>query len=558
MCNMLNKKIIFFLFLSNFCFGSSNYQIKSIKTDKIFYNVILNDYEVYVSSNHGIFVVDPSGFDLKIYDKSVKGKIHPDLSKNLNGLKLNFIDSPVLIPEPYSRTVTDFAYKGKFLYVVSKGDLIIYESTAYEFYPFGSVRSISENSVGSYSGIFINEKKLKKPGYTDGQIKEFEETIFICYNGIAEFNDGQVKFLYNNDNSKFSSAKYGTILDIFLIGDSKYLAISSKGIYHYNYKSNSFNLIYSVEKKIIPIRNKIENRIQNNNEFHFIDNNKYLSIETKSLTAKVLYNNFKYKSLKTKVLYDNFKYKLTDIIECSNDGNIYYGISESNLLLKFKRSINGLELINSYPLISKPHTVADFRDLVFISSNNGLSILLKSTEEIFDNVISDEFNKSAVYKTKNKISFGSIHGVYKIDNITDFKKNLILQNSIQTNNQSYKNEILLIFLSLIITLIIYKSTGNKNSLNVDIVKEIKNFIKENLATVTLVNIQDKFDIDYNALNNLQEDFSPAKFIKQNRNIKARDMFIENQPVSKISLITGYSQSYLIKNKYKFLKITSTT
>ena len=92
----------------------------------------------------------------------------------------------------------------------------------------------------------------------------------------------------------------------------------------------------------------------------------------------------------------------------------------------------------------------------------------------------------------------------------------------------------------------------------DIVKEIKNFIKENLATVTLVNIQDKFDIDYNALNNLQEDFSPAKFIKQNRNIKARDMFIENQPVSKISLITGYSQSYLIKNKYKFLKITSTT
>ena len=561
MYNMSNKTIIFFLFLSNFCFGSSAYHINSIKTDKIFYNVIVNDYEVYVSSNHGIFMVDPSGVDLIIYDKSIKGKINPDLSRNLNGFKINFIDSPVPVPEPYSGTVTDFAYKGKYLYVVSKGDLIIYSSTQYEFYPYGSVRSISENSVGTYSGVFINEKKLKKPGYTDGQIKEFEETIFICYNGIAEFNDGQVKFLYNNDNSKFSSAKYGTISDIFLIGDSNYLAISSKGIYYYKYKSNSFDLIYFVEKKIIPIRNKIENRIQNNNEFHFIDNNKYLSIDTKSLKAKVLYDNFKYINLKTKVVHDNFKYKLTDIIECSNDGNIFYGISEINSLLKFKKSTNGLELINTYPLVSKPHTISDFGDLVFLSSNNGLSILVKSTEEFFDNVISDEFNKSAVYKTENKISFGSIHGVYKIESITDFKKNLFLQSSIQTNNKSYENEILIfIFFSLMLVLILmtYKLTGNKNLSNLDMVKEIKNFIEENLATVTLVNIQDNFDIDYNSLNNLQEDFSPAKFIQYNRNIKAKEMFTENQPLSKISLITGYSQSYLIKNKYKFLKISSKT
>ena len=109
--------------------------------------------------------------------------------------------------------------------------------------------------------------------------------------------------------------------DIFSIGNSNYLAISSIGIYIYDYNLNSFNLIYSNKKRIIPIRNKINNRIQSGNEFHFIDDDKYLSVDINTL--------------KTRVIYDNFDFKIDDILECSIDGNIFYGIAGNKSLFKF-------------------------------------------------------------------------------------------------------------------------------------------------------------------------------------------------------------------------------
>ena len=536
----MKKILIFSLFIFNHCFGNSNFFIKKIQTDKVFYNVVLHENKVYVGSNDGVYIVDAFNGKLTMYDESVKGTINSNLSKNLIGFKINFIDSPIPIPEPYLKTVTDFAYKGNYLYIIAKGDLIIYETKPYKFYPHESVRSISKNSIGTYSGVYINGSKLKKTNYTNGRIKEFDSITFICYNGLLEYRDGQEKILYNNDNSKFSSNKYGIISDIFSIENSDYLAISSKGIYTYNHKLNRFNLIYSSEKKIIPIKNKIENRILNNNEFHFIDDDKYLSIHTKNL--------------KTRVVYDNFEHKLIDVLECSIDGNIFYGITENKSLLKFKRQVEGLVLINTYQLSSPAHTISDVGDLIFFSSNDGLSVFVKSTEEIFERVIIDEFNKYATYKSKNSISFGSIHGVYKIENITEFQKSSFLQNVVQNAYYSYKNEILILFFSLILLIIIYKSMKKKNLSNEELVIEIKKFIGRNLATVTLNSLQEKFDLDYNAINNLQKGFRPAKFIKQERNKKAKFMFTKNDPISKISLYSGYSESYLLKNKYNFLKI----
>ena len=94
---------------------------------------------------------------------------------------------------------------------------------------------------------------------------------------------------------------------------------------------------------------------------------------------------------------------------------------------------------------------------------------------------------------------------------------------------------------------------NKNLSNEELVIEIKKFIVKNLTTVTLITLQDKFNLDYNAINNLQKGFSPAKFIKQERNSKAKELFLKEESISKISNNTGYSESYLLKNKYNFLK-----
>jgi len=534
------KKIIIFclLFFCKYSFGDSNFVIQKIHTDNIYYNVVIYENEVYVSSNHGIFLIDSSSGKLVMHDKSVEGIINSDLSKNL-GFKIEFIDSPIPLPDSYMSTVTDFAYHHNSLYVVTKGDLLEYENKPYKFSPHGSVRSISKNSIGTYSGVYINGNKLKKTNYTDGQIREFDSITFVCYNGLTVVKDATEKILYDNSNSKFSSAEYGRISDIYSIGNSNYLAISSIGIYIYDYNLNSFNLIYSNKKRIIPIRNKINNRIQSNNEFHFIDDDKYFSIDINTL--------------KTRVIYDNFDFKIDDILECSIDGNIFYGIAGNKSLFKFKRFKNELKLISTYEMSLSAHTISDVGDLVFLSGNDGLSVFVKSIGKMYNGIIIDEFNKYAVFKFKNYISFGSIHGVYSIDNVNEYQKSSFLQNLSSNSDSRFKYEVLIILFILISFLIIFKSLKNKNLSNEELVIEIKKFIVKNLTTVTLITLQDKFNLDYNAINNLQKGFSPAKFIKQERNSKAKELFLKEESISKISNNTGYSESYLLKNKYNFLK-----
>ena len=63
----------------------------------------------------------------------------------------------------------------------------------------------------------------------------------------------------------------------------------------------------------------------------------------------------------------------------------------------------------------------------FYLGDKGLSIFEKTKKKIYDNYIIEEFNKGAIYKENNKISFGSIHGVYTIDDIKDFEKKLNIQ-----------------------------------------------------------------------------------------------------------------------------------
>ena len=535
------KKIIifYFLFFCKYSFGNSDFIIKKIHTNKIYYNVVLHENNIYVSSNEGIYIVDAFSNELRMHDESTRGIINSDLSKNLNIFKIRFIESPIPLPKSYMETVTDFTFNRNYVYIISRGDLLIYENKPYKFSPHGSVRSISKNSIGTYSGIFINGNKLKNPYYTDGQIREFDSIIFICYNGLVEYKNGQEKILYDNDNSKFSNAKYGKISDIFSIGNANYLTVSSTGLYQYDYNSNSFSLIYSNEKKIIPIKNKIENRIQNNNEFHFIDGNKYLSVNTNTLS--------------TEVLYDNLDYSISDILECSNDGNIFYGITENKFLLKFRRSENTFELLNKYQMNFSAHTISDVGDLIFLSGNDGLSLFAKSIDKMYHRIITDEFNMNAVFKSNSEISFGSIHGVYKIENVDEYQKSSYLQNITTNNKSAYISEIIIIVF-IIIFLFVLRTSNQKNLSNEELVFEIKKFITKNLRTVSLSSLQDKFNLDYNAINNLQKEFSPAKFIKQERNNKAKEMFLKNEPVSKISYQTGYSESYLMKNKYNFLKM----
>jgi len=528
--------VYIFLFLSFITSLTNEFTIKKIYDDKIFYNFVTYENELYVSSNKGIYKFNSNDDDLVLFDKTIFGPINTIFQKN-NNFKIKFVkNSPTLYPELYSKEITDFAYQDNNLFVIARGKLLIYNNLTYSFESVGSVRSISDNSIGSYGGVYINGNKLEKITYTDGQIKEFDSITFVCYNGLLSFKDNIETKLYNNDNSIRTKGEYGAISNIFEIGDSNYLLISDKGLYNYDYNSNNFKLIYTALTKIIPVRNKIESRIKDRGEFHFIDDEKYLSINVNSNIIEII--------------DDDLGFDIIDILESDIDGNDFYAISNDNLFLSLKRTTQGLSLLKEIPIISTAHTISDYDNLIFLTGNNGLSIFEKSKEKIINSYIVDEFNRAAVFKGNNQISFGSIHGVYKIDNVIDFERNLLFKDYKIDSQKTYLYYVAIIF--IIILLLVLKKLNKKNISDEQLISNIKRFINKNLSLVTLKMLESEFNLDYNDINSINKNFKPAKYIKIQRLELTKKMLLNGESISEVSNKTGYSETYLLKNKYKFM------
>ena len=533
--------IIKYILFSFIFFTNNTYTIDKVYEGKIFYNFVQYEDELYVSSNKGVFKIESSNNNsLLIFKKDIIGPIKTNFSKNQN-YKIKF-QSPVveIKPPTFLNAITDYAFFNNSLFIIRRGKLVSFKKLSYEYSPYESVRSITKNTVGSYNGIFINGKKLKKLNYTDGQIKEFDSITFVCYKGLLSYENNKETIIYRG-NDKRNEKKYGNIYDIFLINHPNYLVVSSNGLYNYNSEENSFDLIYTSQNEIIPARaNKNDNIIGNNGVFSFVDNNELISINVNTLETKTLGN----------WLENN----VDDILLCDVEPKNIYTISENKYLHYYKMNSDGLELIEKTPINLTAHTISDFGNLIFLSGNNGLSIYDKNKRKMFDGYILDEFNKNAVYKSENEISFGSIHGVYSFKNLKEFSKNLIFTDF--KIEKSYKSEFFFFLIALFILItILVKKYNSSNKINVSrekLVLNIKNFIQNNLNSVTLKMLEDEFDLAYYEINSLDKDFKPAVFIKNSRKIKAQKMFFDKKSMSEIAQKTGYSETYLLKNKTKFI------
>ena len=533
--------IIKYILFSFIFFTNNTYTIDKVYEGKIFYNFVQYEDELYVSSNRGVFKIESSNNNsLLIFKKDIIGPIKTNFSKNQN-YKIKF-QSPVveIKPPTFLNAITDYAFFNNSLFIIRRGKLVSFKKLSYEYSPYESVRSITKNTVGSYNGIFINGKKLKKLNYTDGQIKEFDSITFVCYKGLLSYENNKETIIYRG-NDKRNEKKYGNIYDIFLINHPNYLVVSSNGLYNYNSEENSFDLIYTSQNEIIPARaNKNDNIIGNNGIFSFVDNNELISINVNTLENKTLGN-----------WLEN---KVDDILFCDVEPKNIYTISENKYLHYYKMNSDGLELIEKTPINLTAHTISDIGNLIFLSGNNGLSIYDKNKRKMFDSYILDEFNKNAVYKSENEISFGSIHGVYSFKNLKEFSKNLIFTDF--KIEKSYKSEFFFFLIALFILItILVKKYNSSNKINVSrekLVLNIKNFIQNNLNSVTLKMLEDEFDLAYYEINSLDKDFKPAVFIKNSRKIKAQKMFFDKKSMSEIAQKTGYSETYLLKNKTKFI------
>ena len=539
--------LIKYILFSLIFFNNNTYTIDKLYEGKIFYNLVIYENELYVSSNSGIYKIDSSNNNsLLIFNKDVIGPVKTDFTKD-NDFKVKFqkIDGGFELgvniqPKVLLNALTDYAFHNNRLFIIRRGKLVSFKKLTYSYTPYESVRSITKNTVGSYNGIFINGEKLKKLKYTDGQIKEFDSITFVCYKGLLSYENNIETIIYTG-NDKRNEKKYGNVYDVFLINHPNYLVVSSNGLYNYNSEVNSFNLIYKSQNEIIPARvNKNDNKIANNSFFSFVDNNELISINVNTLDIEILGN----------WLDKN----VDDILLCDVETKNIYTISGNKYLLRYKTSSDGLELIEKTPINLTAHTISDFGNLIFLSGNNGLTIYDKNKRKMFDGYILDEFNKNAVYKSENEISFGSINGVYSFKNLKEFSKNLTFSDFKIEKSYTYEFFFFFIALFILITVLVkkYNSSNKRNVSREKLVLNIKNFIQNNLNSVTLKMLEDKFDLAYYEINSLDKDFKPAVFIKNSRKIKAQKMFFDKKSMSEIAQKTGYSETYLLKNKTKFI------
>ena len=129
------KYIFFFSFLfhiSSDFRADENFSFKKINSEKIYYNIVLIDDEIYIGSNKGVYIIDKLNEDLSLVKNSIIGPVNSNLEYD-ESHRIEFISPPRNLTEKYNFSVTDYLYNGNKLYVISKGDLLIFEAHPYKF-----------------------------------------------------------------------------------------------------------------------------------------------------------------------------------------------------------------------------------------------------------------------------------------------------------------------------------------------------------------------------------------------------------------------------------------
>ena len=537
--SIMSIKIVFITLLSfliEVTFAQNKYTLISMYDDKNYYSVVDDGENIFLGTDKGIFKIDQLN-NIILFDNLTIGSINSSLKKKEQNIK--FLNAPPFVPleAEYLNSITDLLIRDKDLFIISRGKLFVFRELWYNFTPYESVRSITKNYTGSYSGIFKGNDLVNYPTYTNGQIKEFDEITFICYDGLVKIINDQVNFIYDYN---LDDKKLGRFSNIFKLSESEFIVISNKGIYQYNTKNDGFKLIYdSSNSPVIPTRKIFRNGYEFK-EFGF-------SFAYKNSINLMNLETFEVSTLTFDQLGEN-------IIDIVNKGLHYYLISEQKKLYKLSIDFNNptdfernqiVEVIN---LDQLKHTIEMFDGYIVLTGNNGLSIYDTYNEKLYERVLMEEFNKGSIYLDDKSLKIGGLYGVYSFENFDlNFKK--ILQN-MPAKSMPINIWMILFFISLVLigvlTYLYISRRTQKGSAKEILVDEIKDYINQNISVITINSIIEKFNLDYNQLYQLNNDFKPGKYITEKRQKIAAQLIKKDKHLKEIAQETGYSQSYLIR------------
>ena len=519
--------------------------LNMVLSKPVFYNVMQNGQgEIYAGTAEGIYRI--SGEGLSQFDSrsgyirfDPKGIPHVDSTGISNHDSYQFLH---LLPYPDEKRQVYHTGTEEQFYMVSGGRLYIFDIVPYGIsYRNQSIRSINKHLVGGYSGVYLDGLKLDFPSYTDGFIREFGDTAFICYGGLFRITP-------MSRQNYLSEVPFGALVDDIHLGyvddiyydvsHAAYVISSQSGVYVVGTDLRNPRKILSVDKKepIVLLGSK--------ESFLF------------TVGGKVFSYSFNSDRLSA---------------EDSIGEHILSGVKISNRLLY---TLSGQSL---YQTATNTffHKIATFHDVhtmvamnekeLVIAGNQGLYLYRVESGTTSVLIPGVEFNKHALFTDGLKLYAGSVSGLYTID-LKQLPR-LIQRNKVKIEAKNYSYFIFagiaLLLLSVsgwvILRLnrklkkaeqIIQETQSEQFPVEEKVIdkEKIIEFIRMNLSTASLKSINEHFGSNTNQVYALFEPEKPGTIIQQLRTELVIAMKKEKATLSEISTATGFSQSYIKKIK----------
>lgn len=528
--------------------------LNTIISKPFFYNVVLGgESRIFAGTSEGIYEI--KGVSISHYG-SQKGYITTDKEGkpviDKNGIKYHR-DRTYSYLLPYSTMGGEREYhvsNDKQFYLCSGGRLTIFDIMPFKYdYPNHSIRSISKDLLGTYSGIYLKGKKLGEPAppFTDGYVRQIGDRGFVCSHQLLILEkEAMASGNLRLDSNCFNYSEPNGLLisDILATGDGKsyYLATLDKLLLtDFAFKKDS--ILFRKSDKNLPV-----GLIPGDSRFLYFSAGKEL------LSISLADNEIKHilqleEPIRGGVFFEDQIYLITE--------NTLYRYNSDHKLEKLadlEQAHTLIRLVGDQLLIGSNLGLFHF-NLV----SNTLSVLIKNVE----------FNRGAIYSDFDRttaldnIIAGSINGLYTF-RVSDIPE-MIAGNKPQLEEKTipgFTNIILGgLSISLLLLLGISVSRYRKKLKSArtfiqelqtpkeEITKEvIEEYIRNNLPHASIKTLTDEFDLNAPQLYNILKPERPGSIIQKIRTEKVKEMREKNQSLKEISEATGLSETYLKKFK----------
>lgn len=513
---------------------------------KPFFNNVVKDWngDVYAGTTDGVYRMDgPTPVRVKDWKGYLRvdsrGRITPDS----NGVRFHQqTGMSHLLPFPDEKKNEYHAGRDPYFYITAGGRMHVYEVRPYGYlYRNHSIRTISKNFIGTYSGIYYRNKMMPAPvpKFTDGYIREWNGKVFICKYGLDVFD---MKMLEGGlDGIRHLPVEGGDDLppcwDIrFMDTVGQYLVASGNKlvILDSNLKNNRVVFTGEGDTEVV-----ILNETPADLSISFSQGNRLFSYNAISGTVRLL-------TKADRPILDGHTRPKGEILLT---GDAFLELRD-HFRLERKATIE------------RAHTLLQIGEMEYvIASDLGLFHYNLQNNKLSTLIPNVEFNRRALHLEGRKLYAGSINGLYVLD-LDEINDIISFHTRINqpgpTKTPSWVVGLLVTMVAGLIVIVL-KYRGRVRGMEQELEasretevkarltrEEIEAFIRDNLTTSSLKTIVAHFNTNTSMIYRVLEPEKPGDLIQKLRYQQVKDLRAEGKTAREIAGLTGLSETYVRK------------